>query len=460
MQDPTTTDEYRFFKELTQVPRPSGHLRRIREYLRGFAVSHDLGFSEDEAGNIVIRRKGNTLTVVLQGHMDIVANAEPGKVFDFKNDPLVTSVDNGWIRADGTTLGADDGAGLALILCALTDPALDGHDIEGLFTVDEEIGLLGAAALDSDMVTGRMLLNLDNEDINEITIGSAGSANITAEFGFSRSEDAGRFYVMEVGGLQGGHSANDIDKNRGNAILIVARFLAKFNGVRIASISGGVAPNVIPTNAKAVFSVPKDFDAYEAFDDYCEHAALRYDEPDMVISLKECDASYSWTAIKSKSFLEALLMCPNGVIDTDVYGVRTSSNIGMIADNSKVVIMPRSSDNERLEELVDTICALFRGRRAEAERPDALPSWRESEDNHIVRTAVSVYREFFGREPKLAVTHGGLEASTIKSKCPGMEAIAIGPTIIGAHSPEERMDLSTLTQMKGYVFELIRALSI
>lgn len=459
MQDPTTTDEFRFFKELTQVPRPSGHSDRIRGYIREFALSRDLEFREDDAGNIVVRRKGNTRTVVLQGHMDIVANALPGKYFDFDNTSLETIIDNGWIRADGTTLGADDGSGLALILCALSDPGLEGYDIEGLFTVDEEIGLVGASALDGDMVTGRVLLNLDNEDVNEIVIGSAGSADITAEFGFSRYEDSGRFYVMEVSGLQGGHSANEIDKNRGNAILIAARFLAKFNGVRIAAISGGVAPNVIPMNARAIFSVPKDFDAYEAFDGYCEHASLRYDEPEMVISLKECGASYSWTAMDSKSFLEALLMCPNGVIDTDRYGVCTSSNIGMITDNSKVVIKPRSSDNDRLDELVDTICAIFRGRRAEAERPEVFPSWKESEENDLVRTAVSVYRDFFGREPKVTVTHGGLEASTIKSKCPGMEAIAIGPTIIGAHSPDERMDLSTLTQMKGYVFELVRALS-
>ena len=451
------TDELRFFTELTQVPRPSGYHDKIDAYLRKFAEDRGLEYSEDGAGNILIRRKGNTRTVVLQGHTDIVANSVSG--FDFVSEPLKIREEDGWISAEGTTLGADDGAGLALILCALSDPALEGYDIEGLFTHDEEIGLLGAMELDGEMVSGRMLLNLDNEDVNEITIGSAGSADIEAEFSFPRTEDAGRFYSVEVDGLRGGHSAGEIGNNRGNAILILAGFLRKFSGVRISSISGGIAPNVIPMSARAVFSIPQGFDAYEAFDGYAEQIHGCFDEPDLTVSLKECGPVPSWSSDDTSRFLDALAMCPNGVIDTDGYGVKTSSNIGMITDDTKVIIKPRSSDTERLEELVDTICAVFRCRKAEAPRPYIFPAWKESEDSRIVRTAVSVYRDHFGRDPKVTVTHGGLESSTIKEKCPGMEAIAIGPTILGAHTPDERLEISTLTAMKGYVFELIRTLA-
>ena len=452
-----TTDELRFFTELTQVPRPSGHHERINDYLREFAEYRGLAYTEDPAGNVLIHRKGNTRTVVLQGHTDIVANSV-GE-FDFVNTPLKTRVEGGWITAEGTTLGADDGAGLALMLCALSDPSLEGYDIECLFTVDEEVGLMGAMQLDPDMVSGRMLLNLDEEDEGQVTIGSAGSADIEAVFSFPRSDDNGRFYSMEVSGLLGGHSAGEIGKNRGNAILILAGYLRKFSGVRISSISGGVAPNVIPMSARAVFSVPQGFDAYEAFDGYTEQMHELFDEPGMLISLKDCEAAPSWSKDDTSRFLDALAMCPNGVIDTDGYGVRTSSNVGMVTGDTRVIVKPRSSDTERLEELVDTICAVFRCRKAEAPRPNIFPAWKESEDSRIVRTAVSVYRDYFGREPEVTVTHGGLESSTIKDRYPGMEAVSIGPTIIGAHTPEERMDISSLSRMKGYVFELIRALA-
>ena len=467
MSDLTQTEEFRFFKELTQVPRPSGHLDRIRAYIRSFADSHGLPCEGDEAGNILIRRKGTTRTVVLQGHMDMVPTSAPGRDFDFSSQPLDVRVDGDWITAEGTTLGADDGAGLALILCALTDPALEGYSIEGLFTVDEEIGLIGASRLQEDWVTGKMLVNLDNEDVNEIVIGSAGTADVEASFSFKRSVDAGDHYSVEVSGLRGGHSAIEIDGNRGNAILLLAGFLKSFSGTRISYFAGGTAPNVIPMSAKAEFTVPSGTDVYAVFDEFTAEMRENFDEPDMTMSLTGSRASPSWTSSDTTSFLDCLLMCPNGVLDRDGYGVKTSSNIGVVTDSCseddgdavKIIVKPRSSDYDRLEELVDTICAIFRGRRAEAERPEIIPAWKESEENRIVKTAVSIYCGFFGREPVVTVTHGGLESSTIKSRNPGMEAVSVGPTIIGAHTPEERMDLRTLTQMKGYVLELVKALS-
>ncbi len=469
MSDLTQTEEFRFFKELTQVPRPSGHLDLIRTHIRSFADSHGLPCEEDEAGNILIRRKGTTRTVVLQGHMDMVPTSAPGKDFDFSSQPLDVRVDGDWITAEGTTLGADDGAGLALILCALTDPSLEGYSIEGLFTVDEEIGLIGASRLQEDWITGKMLVNLDNEDVNEIVIGSAGTADVEASFSFKRSVDAGDHYCVEVSGLRGGHSAIEIDGNRGNAILLLAGFLKSFSGARISYIAGGTAPNVIPMSAKAEFTVPQGTDVYAVFDEFTAEMRENFDEPDMTMSLTGSRPSPSWTSSDTTSFLDCLLMCPNGVLDRDSYGVKTSSNLGVVTDSFsesdgprdavKIIVKPRSSDYDRLEELVDTICAIFRGRRAEAERPEIIPAWKESEENRIVKTAVSIYRGFFGREPVVTVTHGGLESSTIKSRNPGMEAVSVGPTITGAHTPEERMDLRTLTQMRGYVLELVKALS-
>lgn len=454
------TDELKYFTELTQVPRPSRHLDRIREYLVDFAKAHGLEYEIDEAGNVLIRRKGTSgKTIVLQGHIDIVATVTPGHSFDFVNYPLDVYIENGWMHARNTTLGADDGGGLALMLCALTDPGMASADLECLFTVDEEIGLIGAARMKENWVSGKYLINLDNEDVNEITIGSAGSTDIEAVFGYSRKEDSGKFYRLDIEGLRGGHSAIEIDKKRGNAILLAAGFMKKLKGVRIASFTGGSASNVIPMTSSVVFSVPAGYDIDPIFEQYGSDCILTMDEPGFVMSLVGSDSQDTWSAQDTGDYLDAILTCPNGAMDADEYGVKTSSNIGVVEDTCKVIIKPRSSDIVVLRELVSKISAIFQNAGADVPVPEIFPAWRESEDCHLVKKAVEIYKEYFGRNPIVTITHGGLESSTIKDKCPGMEAIAIGPTIHGAHTPDECMDLRTLTEMKGYLFELIRELS-
>ena len=225
-------DELSAFLELTRVPRPSGHLSSIQGYLQGFAESHGLECKKDSAGNMLILREGShSKTIVLQGHQDMVPNSV--KEFNFTTTPLKTVIENGWIRADGTTLGADDGSGMALMLCALTDPAMEGIPLECLFTTDEEIGLIGASRLEEGWLKGRMMINLDNENADVITIGSAGSTDITATFSFDRDPCTGKTYRMKIGGLLGGHSAGMIDSGRANAILLMAGFLASLDDVRL-----------------------------------------------------------------------------------------------------------------------------------------------------------------------------------------------------------------------------------
>lgn len=453
-----STDEFRYFIQLTKIPRPSGHLDRIRAFLYDFADSHGLEHITDKGGNVLIRRHGKGRTVVLQGHMDIVATSVSGSDFDFVNTPLDTYVKNGWVQARGTTLGGDDGGGLALMLCALTDPSLDGIDLECLFTADEEVGLIGAMDLDPGLLTGKILLNLDSEDTEEITIGSAGSADVEAVFGYPSLPDGGKAFEVSVEGLRGGHSAGEIDKGRSNAILVVARFLNELRGVRIGEMTGGSASNVIPMSASAVFTVPGGCDVEGIFDRYSSESADLLNEPGRVFSLKKTECASTWSEENTGKFLQALLSCPNGPLDRDVYGVKTSSNIGVVRD-SKVVIKPRSSDYSDLLSLISDIGRIFSDAGAKVPQTVAFPAWKEEENSFLVRTAVRVYQEYFGKEPKVVVTHGGLESSTIKDKYPGMEAVSIGPTVLGAHTPDERLKISSLTDMKGYLFRLIHELS-
>lgn len=391
--------------------------------------------------------------------MDIVATCAEGKVFDFKEQPLDTYVLDGWIHARGTTLGGDDGGGLALMLCALTDPSLSYANLECLFTADEEIGLIGALNLDEKMVTGKMLINLDSESKDEITIGSAGSADVEVMLPYRFEEDPGMGFTISVGGLRGGHSAGEIDRPRINAILFVIGFLNTLDGVRIGRIEGGSAPNVIPMRASAIFTVPSGISIRELFDKYCSEHVNLVEEPGCSATLKEDECQRTWSAYDSHRFLEALCSCPNGALEYDGYGVRTSSNIGVIEDSSNLTIKPRSSDYPTLLALIEKIRKLFLDAGADVPEPTAFPAWRESEDGHLVKVAVETYRRHFGREPKMTVTHGGLESSTIKDKCLGMEAISIGPNVFGAHTPDECMELSSLTEMKEYLFELIHILS-
>ncbi len=224
-------EELSLFLEITKIPRPSGHLSHIQEYLERFARSNGLDLRKDGAGNILIRRPGDGRPIVLQGHQDMVPNSS--SEFDFKTQPLKTVIEDGWIRADGTTLGADDGSGIALMLCALIDHDLDGIPLECLFTTDEEVGLIGASKLEDGWLEGRTMINLDSEDAEEIVIGSAGSTDVVAEYHVQRTASEGKAYRLKIGGLLGGHSAGMIGSGRANAILLAAEFLSMIPDVRL-----------------------------------------------------------------------------------------------------------------------------------------------------------------------------------------------------------------------------------
>ncbi len=458
--EPSETQEAKLFVELTKIPRPSGHMERINRYLMDFAEIHGLGYETDNAGNILIRREGKSKTIVLQGHQDIVPNSV--SEFDFVNTPLKTIVENGWIHADGTTLGADDGGGLALMLCALIDPRLEGISLECLFTTDEEVGLIGASKMASGWLRGRTMINIDSEDVDEITIGSAGSTDIEAVFGTEKTRSKGTLYTLSVTGLLGGHSAGMIDSGRANAIILVSEYLRRLSNVRAVSIEAGTASNVIPASCRASFLC--DSDPRPVLESFRKEVSERYGTSDPGISMELASEEFegdAWTQAFTGTVLDSISSCPNGPLDHDRYGVKTSSNIGIVRTGNNsvtIVIKPRSSDWDDLNSLIDRIENVFETSGAEISHSETFPPWKEPDDSELVRTAAEVYRKVFGKDPRIVSVHGGLESSTIKEKHPGMQAISIGPTVLGAHTPDERMDLSTLSTMKEYLFELIAAL--
>ena len=459
--DASECQEARMFLELTRIPRPSGHMGRINDFLESFAAEHGLEHEKDPAGNIVIRRRGNGRTIVLQGHQDIVPNSS-GE-FDFTKHAPSPVIEDGWVRAEGTTLGADDGGGMALMLCALLAPELEGASLECLFTTDEEIGLVGASRMAPGWLEGRMMVNIDSEDADEITVGSAGSTDIRALLDIRRSHAEGTLHKVRASGLLGGHSAGMIGSGRANAIVLVSEYLRSIPGVRIASMSAGKASNVIPESCEASFLC--EGDPEPELQDFAASVRRAHREDDPGIAFEISSERFEgdvWTEGFTSDVLDAILSCPNGPLAWDRFGVRTSSNIGIVAESEgrlSVTVKPRSSDMDELDGLIDRIESTFRSRGAEASHSETFPPWLEPDDSELVRTAVEIYRGVFGKEPRVVATHGGLESSTIKDKHPGMQAISIGPTVLGAHTPSERMDLSSLSAMRRYLFELVLALS-
>jgi len=460
-----TSEELSNFLEITKVPRPSGHTAGIRAFLEAFADEHGLEHRADDAGNLLILRPGKGTRIVLQAHMDMVPTCMPGMDFDFTATPVEAVIEDGWVHAKGTTLGADDGAGIALAMCALSDPSLEGTDIRCLFTTDEEVGLLGAAAVPEGWFEGDVLINLDEEDDTGIVIGCAGNSMISASVEHPLEDFRGFTYRIDLEGFQGGHSAGEIDKNRENPILLAARMVSSIEGARLSLLEGGNAMNAIPMTASAVFSVPITVNVYDVLEPFTETliSGIAQSEPEAQVTFGKATYMPSWNEKDTKEFLDALLSLPNGLMKRTEIGVLTSSNVGTASTEGGRIslgIMPRSSEPGVLEPLVGDIVSRLKDAGADVPEPMTVKGWEGSPDGDLVRRAASVYREHYGRDPRVSVVHGGLECGVLMERLPSIrEAVCIGPTIMGAHSTVERMSVESLAGMKAYLFRLIASFS-
>ncbi len=461
---------FSIFDEINQVPRPSKKEEKIRQYLLDFAAKHNIEVKTDTIGNVVMRKpatpgKENAPTVVLQSHMDMVCESND-KSFDFTTQPIRTIVDGEWLRADGTTLGADNGIGMAASLAVMVDKDLVHGPVEALFTVDEETGLTGANNLGDGMLTGSILLNLDSEDDAEIFVGCAGGVDTTCLFSYKRSFAPTDFHYfkMDISGLLGGHSGGDIHQGRANANKLLARFLFGLSlehGVSLCEIDGGNLRNAIPRAAHAVFGVDtsRKEQVRVAFNKFAADVEREYAglETGMKFELTTVERpEYAVDSETSRNLIEALYSAPHGVISMsrDLEGlVETSTNLASVKmqpDNKILVTTSqRSSVESRKWDIAYQVEALFRLAGAEVTHGDGYPGWAPNMNSPIMHIASEAYEELYGVKPAIKAIHAGLECGLFLQKYPHLDMVSFGPTLRDVHSPSERMHIPAVERFWG-----------
>ncbi|MBQ7996844.1 MAG: aminoacyl-histidine dipeptidase [Paludibacteraceae bacterium] len=472
------------FYSLTQIPRPSGKRKEIADFLVNYGKSLGLETLQDEIGNVLIRKPAspgmeNHPGVILQGHMDMVPQKNSDKVFDFEKDAIQAYVeDNGeWVTADGTTLGADNGIGVATAMAILADKDAVHPPLEAFFTIDEETGMYGANDLKPGWLKGKYLLNLDSETEGELYVGCAGGVDTTATFAYQpvETEEGDIALRVEVKGCKGGHSGCDIHLQRANAIKLLFRFLkdavANFEA-RLAYVEGGSLRNAIPREAAAVITIPADSyqDVQDLVDRYEDLFLSEYDgvETDLHFTAQEVECPKKEMPEDVQDFLiHAVTLCPHGVYRVipeapDI--VETSNNLAMIRSQIsedqcqiEVQCLTRSSVESRKEELQSVIQSAFSLAGAEVKFSGAYPGWKPNLKSRLLATMKSVYEKEFGTEPRVVIIHAGLECGIIGAKYEGMEMISFGPTIEHPHSPDERVNIATVQKFYRFVQAALKA---
>ncbi len=470
---------WRNFYDLTQIPRPSHHEEKVRDFLVQFG--HGLGLETivDAVGNVLIRKpaaKGmeNREGVILQAHMDMVPQKTPESTHDFLTDPIEAYVDGEWVVADGTTLGADDGSGVAIAMAVLQSQTLSHGPIEALFTVNEEDGNDGALGLQGGVLQGSIVINLDSETEGEFTIGSAGGAyaNIETTYAESAVPAGMAAYQVSVGGLKGGHSGVDINRGRGHASKLLVRLLkeaAGKYGVRVAQIASGTAANAIPRDASALVVVPTaQTDAFlkgvREFQGIVK-SELAATEPGLSVQAAPTRDSVPAKVMDEKAqrtLIDALYGTPQGVMrmsDAVPGLVETSTNMGIvnIGDGQvAVTCFLRSSVDSELADLGQMIASVWDLAGVDVVIPVAYAAWSPDPNSPILLLMQDVYREMYGKDPKVTAVHAGLECGTIVAKYPGMDAISIGPTLQDVHTPDEKMEIATVKKLNDFLLETLK----
>ncbi|MEG8947202.1 aminoacyl-histidine dipeptidase [Rosettibacter firmus] len=465
------------FEEICKRPHPSRKEEKVAEYVISVAKKNGLEYKRDEFGNIVIRKKAtpgkeNLKSVVLQGHLDMVAEKNADVQHDFEKDPIQPYIDGDWVKAKGTTLGSDNGIGVAAALAVLESTDIEHGPIEALFTLDEETGLNGAQSLKPGFLNSKILINLDSEEDGDLYIGCAGGQSTTAKFTFKPSEIPKNTSALEIKitGLNGGHSGLDIHKGRGNAIKLMVRLLHELNykfGIRLVSINGGSKHNAIPRECFSVIRVPlKNLNEVKSYvENYNQivKAELSTVEPNLSVEVSEFkNRSKVMDKVSATNLINALYGIPNGVIkmSADIEGlVETSSNLAVVTTKGKtveVVTSQRSSVESEKRDISNAIASVFNLAKAEVQQKDSYPGWKPDVNSPILHLMKDVYKNLYGSEPHVKAIHAGLECGIIKEKFPEMDMISFGPTIIGAHSPDERVQISTVEKFWNTLVNVLK----
>ncbi len=467
------------FAKINSIPRPSKHEEKMIEYLRQWGADHGLDTQVDATGNVIIRKPATPgyegrKTVILQSHMDMVCDKLVDVDFNFDTDAIQTYVDGEWLRAKGTTLGADDGIGCAIELAILEADDIEHGPLECVFTRDEETGLSGAEGMKAGFMTGDYLINLDSEDEGEIFVSCAGGRNTQARFTFQREEaPAGLFFMQaQLKGLTGGHSGDDINKKRANAIKLLGRFLyqtmERYEGVRLAEMHAGKLHNAIPRDGLFVIAVPTDVKENVKADWNVFAAQVEEEfhvtDKQMVWAMESTDAQTLIPTDVARRFVSALQAVDNGIYaicqDPELNGmVETSSNIAAVHTSQteiSILSSQRSNVMSNLDNMCATIRATFQLAGAEAYSSDGYPAWKMRAESHLRDTVVGCYKELFGKEPIVRGIHAGLECGLFSERYPALDMVSFGPTLRDVHTPDERLLIPTVQMVWDHLLLVLK----
>lgn len=470
---------WRYFSEIMAIPRPSKHEEKISAYLQKFGKDHNFETLSDELGNVLIRKPASkgyeqSQGVCLQAHMDMVCEKNSDKVFDFLKDGIQPVLDGEWLTADGTTLGADDGIGVAAILAILDDDTIEHGPLEALFTVDEETGLTGAGGLSTEWLRSDILLNFDDEDEGEFCIGCAGGIDTTVAIDYTtRYCPAGEVaYRVKVSGLKGGHSGDDINKGLGCANKMLTRILWNATDkykIGMARIDGGNLRNAIAREAYADIVVAKEYDAdfQKMVADFREHLTFEFrsTEPDLKVELTPIDMPQLLIDRDTQyNLLNSLFACAHGVLamSREIPNfVETSTNLASVKMDDKqihIATSQRSSVESAKFAAAQKIEATFRMIGAHVSHGDGYPGWTPNPASRVLKVGVETYKNMFGHEPIVRAIHAGLECGLIGEKYPKMDMISYGPTLRGVHSPDERIEIKTVQMFWDLTLQILKNL--
>lgn len=469
---------FEHFAQINKIPRPSKHEEKMIEYLKDFGKTRNLETIVDETGNVVIRKnasKGyeNRKTLILQSHMDMVCEKLVDKEINFEEDPIETYVDGEWLKAKGTTLGADDGIGCAMQLAILDDNTLEHGPIECVFTRDEETGLTGANGMKEGFMTGDMLINLDSEDEGQFFISCAGGMTTIAKFNIERENAADDYFFMKLSlkGLHGGHSGDDINKKFANSIKLLARFIYLINckyGIKLVSFNSGRMHNAIPRDGVVVFAVPAKYKENISIDlnVFTKEVEDEFHvtEKEIKFNLESHERELVVKEPVNTKFIQALQAVDNGVMamcqdEALAWMVETSSNVASVATSEKeitIVASQRSNVMSNLANMGNTIKALFELAGAEVTQGDQYPAWQMKQDSRLTEIVADTYRKLFNKEPEILGIHAGLECGLFSEKYPNLDMVSMGPTLRGVHSPDERLLIPTVQMVWDHLLEILK----
>ena len=467
------------FAKINEIPRPSKREEKMIEYLKNWGETHGFATNVDETGNVIIRKPAtpgmeNCKTVILQSHMDMVCDKLVDVEFDFDKDAIKTYIDGEWLTAEGTTLGADDGIGCAIELAILASDDIQHGPIECVFTRDEETGLSGAEGMKAGFMTGDYLINLDSEDEGEIFVSCAGGRNTSAKFTFQRQQaPAGSFFLKgALKGLIGGHSGDDINKKRANAIKLLARFIfqtmKRYEGVMLAQFHSGKLHNAIPRDGYFVIAVPNELKE-NIRADWNVYASEVEDEfhvtdTQMQFMMESTDAGPIIEPSVAKKFIWALQAVDNGIYaicqDPELNGmVETSSNIASVHTSENTIDIlssQRSNVMSNLDNMCYTIQAAFELAGAEAVSGEGYPAWKMRANSKLQEIVVASYKKLFKKEPIVRGIHAGLECGLFSERYPNLDMVSFGPTLRFVHTPDERLHIPTVQMVWDHLLDVLK----